>query len=399
MRRATFVLLSLALLATACGDDDDDANSSTATATETATAPQTTAIATTSAPATTASPATGEAATTSAPPATTAPSGVEDEQPCMYRSRFVVTTADIQIDGATKIEDYDTFTTIDSENGDFDTESFTAADFESIINGPSPLFLYDVGDLDPLEVALSVQEPGVVDASPVLATTVTGHWGMSPATDPSPGTDPQPTLPPFDSGNSATVAVVDTGYDDTADVPWLSERVRRATSLDGDYAQGRVRGHGTFVASVIVQQQPQTFVRVAAMHPVVTDHFYDVDPVIDDLVNVSNGYLADEFQFLSAINRLLPSALEDGVDALNLSLGTWACKGLTRSALVFGQGLAVWNVFARNAPIVAAAGNFVAEPPEDAVFLPGQMEQAVIGVASLDTTGNQLSTWSNEADC
>jgi len=417
MRRAALILVVASMLVAACGDDDDDDAEATSAASETAAAPDTTAApATTASPETTAAPDTTAAPETTAAPATTAESSedtgtggaeIPEEQPCAYRSHLLVTTVPLEdvVDPATLgVAPIDSYTKLLDINGTDEDPNFTDADFAALTE---TLSLYDVGDQDPFEVAAQVDQIGAAAAaapqlvaSPVLATTITGHWTAAPG---EPPLDVESFPSEVDASvpdNAASVAIVDTGYTETPQTPaWLADRVDAAlANVDTDLAQGDVAGHGKFVASVIVQQSPQTFVRVAAMAPVTPDHFYELD---SELVNIfSGGYLADELQFFSAIDRLILFAAETPFDVLNLSVGAWACKGLTSSALVMLDALNRWNLATDGARVVAAAGNHAEEPPTDAVFLPGQLDPALVtGVASLDPTGMQLSGFSNPAAC
>lgn len=181
------------------------------------------------------------------------------------------------------------------------------------------------------------------------------------------------------AGGGVTVAVLDTGVD--ADHPFLAESILpngmnivddtsdisdsgNGLDDDGDGAVDEMTGHGTHVSGVLIQVAPAA----------------DILPV---KVLDSDG-IGDAFFIAAGIYY----ALEQDVDALNLSLGsTFQSRTVTE---------AVGAATAQGAPVVAAAGNSGVEEPAE---YPASDEVAV-SVAATDPSGAKadFSNFSAQVD-
>ncbi|HZI45963.1 MAG TPA: S8/S53 family peptidase, partial [Ilumatobacter sp.] len=331
-----------------------------------------------------------------------------------YRSELLISTKSLQdLIGRGVLEDriveIETFEQLGGRGG----EGFTEVDFNLLtgrvdLSGQSSeqtRWLYDIGDpeLDPFDDALKAFDNGV-ETSPILLTTLSGHYSVMPATTPVEDSSRTPDPDLSNPSTVAHIAVVDSGYRESPAPTWLAERARAVDATIDDDEQGPAswRGHGKFVASIIVQQNPNTFVWVAALKPVAQDkflHWIEVDPE-----DTADYYLADEFGLFSAVRRLLDVLDSDisnrpqNYSALNLSVGAWTC-GLSISGLLIRAALDLWRSRQENAPIVAAAGNHFHTPPPEERFIPGQFQNVpgLYGVKSLTQDEQQTSFFSNEA--
>ena len=249
---------------------------------------------------------------------------------------------------------------------------------------------------DPLAIASSLRGQGF-DASPILLTTVSGHWMFAGGDDPVRlPDDPGITVGSLEA--KYRIAVVDTGYEEDRATPeWLAERVSPASS--GGEPEGalpdEVRGHGKFVASIIAQEAPNAEIVVAGMSDVTRDRFYGDLPKDAD-----TGYTTDEVRLFLAVGRLLDAAANDPYDVLNLSLGTYVCPDLPNSGLAVRAAIDLWTDAMPDAPIVAAAGNHNPSEMPTTPFIPAAFvddTKNLVAVASVDAAG-VLSVFSNDAD-
>jgi len=295
-------------------------------------------------------------------------------------------------------------------------EDFTDEDFNALTGrdtGTRTRWLYDVGDpaRDPIEDAKRVVAADKrIKASPILATMFSVHITVMPGTTPRHVTSP-PELDDevIDAPIDAPIAVVDSGYNPRETPTWLADRVQAVDpALDADEwdPTSGWRGHGTFVASIIVQQNPHASVWIAALKPLAKDQFLHWIEVKDAEKNKPLVYsLADEFSLYSAVRRLLDSpGVPSRYRALNLSLGAWTSKTTPLSGLAIRMAVDLWQSRQPNVPIVAAAGNHSLDedPGEDPdagnLFIPGQWTdiEGLFGVQSVDKNGKR-SFFSNEA--
>jgi hypothetical protein len=262
------------------------------------------------------------------------------------------------------------------------------------------LAAYSVADgADPLELADLLEETEDLEASPVLLTTITGHWTFAPGAPPTDGVD-APAQDPgegLDFNPEVFVAVVDTGYSEDEGTPaWLADRVDPLAARDAESGALplEIVGHGKFVASVIAQEAPAVGVVVAAMRNLTAD-----DTFYGDLPGLAaSGFTTDEVQLYLAVGRLAGSS---NFGALNLSLGSYQCPVLNDSGFAIREAVNLWNREA-GTPIVAAAGNHdPAVGPSSVPFIPAayasDSSSNVFAVASIGASGS-LSSFSNAAD-
>ena len=291
--------------------------------------------------------------------------------------------------------------------GDRVGEDFTEGDFNALTgrdNGEHTRWLYDIGDpeLDPLEDAIIASDNGF-EASPLLLVTLSPHWTVMPGTTPRPDPEVLDLAPPEATSPEAHIAVVDSGYNAVGSPGWLADRVQAVDpTKDGDTSTGKWNGHGKFVASIIVQQNPNAFVWVAALKPVPQDKFIFWGEIEPD--NPLDHFITDELALYSAVRRLLDrrrtAEQPDGPEAynaLNLSVGAWGSV-LSISGFAIRAALQLWRDNQATAPILAAAGNHLEIPPIGQRFMPGQMKFPLLyGVKSLTQDEMNLSFFSNEA--
>lgn len=280
-----------------------------------------------------------------------------------------------------------------------------------------PLYLYRLpAGLDAYEVSQ------VVDVRPILLAGFVPHWGYAPgeqATEVAEdaqaladlfSADDSTEVPAVTEPDSVVVGVIDTGLVVPSDgFPWPDERVVTATSLlnppstssdvdrEPDGFDATYRGHGTFVASLILQQEPSSRVVVAAVRNSPAELFvnYLPDQTQTHPDDETKPPTPDEVQMLGAVGRLVEANV-DGTpveyDALNVSMGAYDCVGLTDQGLAIEAAVEFWNSEVRSAPIVAAAGNS-RQADLGVQFLPASLE-AVESVVALDASGADLAAYS-----
>ncbi len=268
---------------------------------------------------------------------------------------------------------------------------------------------------DPLQRANDLEERTDFEASPVLLTTIGGHWKFAPGDEPTDRvTGPETEVPGVDVV-AATVAVVDTGYDESADTPpWLADRVTALHDLvpsdkpwgDAEPPRGQqliggvrtvppgVEGHGKFVASIVVQQEPEVAIVAAGISNLTDDNFEN--DLAGEMPQSADGVTSDELQLYVAIARFVES--QGDYDALNLSLGTYQCPDLDDSGFAMREAMRLWTRNYKAAPIVAAAGNHEVGHPSPTNFIPAAWARgrSLYGIASVDSS-DQLSAFSNDA--
>jgi Subtilase family len=392
--------VTLALAVAACGEDDgEEAPSTTSPPTETGT---------TEAP----TSSTSDTGTAEAPTSPTSePAPLLAEHICPYVPTVVLvknpSDADLALPEGVDERQPDELPGILGYEEDFPADINVGAALTDMFEA-GQMTAYEVtGGFDSLDRALEFESlnadiPDLV-ASPLLLLTLTGHWSMSPADEPTATGDPG-SAPSEPFLSQATVAVVDTGYKEDGDtMQWLSDRVDGVNStFDEEQSPptipGNVAGHGKFVSSVIVQEAPNAAVRVARLGA------FDPSLVPPNLQNV---FTTDELQLYIAIRRLLQ--LQIPYSALNLSLGAYACENLgdpvvDNSGLAIREAVDLWTDTSEGAaPIFAAAGN---HDPNDSSplppFLPAAYDtgpnDSIYSVMSLDGAGNR-SDFSNDALC
>ena len=428
MRRRISIVPAIALLVSSSCTDDDSTTSSgrssavTSTSSATSTATTDPGSVTTSSPMTTpvTSPTIGATATPSSTTASTVFSSTggvpaaENVDGCLYRDDIILVRGDTT-EGVPGFDDIDRLDTL----ADFAEFGLSVDDIGRLLRlvgpgGSLTALRIDEGD-DPLQRANILEETTALEASPVLLITIGGHWKFAPGSPPTDGlAGPEKEFPGVDP--AATVAVVDTGYEETAATPsWLADRVAALHELVpsdkpwGDAEPPRaqqsifgvrsvppdVEGHGKFVASVIAQQEPGDEVVVAGISNL-TDENFEGEPS-RQMPEVANGISSDELQLYVAIERFVDS--RRNYDALNLSLGTYQCPDLDDSGFALRGALQRWRRAYRAAPVVAAAGNHEVGhiPPTD--FIPAVRANGKnsYDIASVDSA-DQLSAFSNDAD-
>ncbi|MGH8914465.1 MAG: S8/S53 family peptidase [Acidimicrobiia bacterium] len=252
---------------------------------------------------------------------------------------------------------------------------------------------------NPPAVAVELAEEAEIDASPVYAMGLAGHWKLKPGTDPIPR--PGATIPaPTTTQGERIVAVVDSGIVDDPnldDLPdWMSpEHVLYDNPEDTETIGPTPASHGTFVTSLIRQLAPEHRVAFAAVRPV------DVADIGANGERLPPGisYMSTELHVAEAIVRLTQrSELEDGiVDALNLSLGTYTCDPGEDPVLVATTtALRLWFAKFPSSRLFAAGGNEEYNSPFWPAALsryqldPGIDRASVGGVGALDQTMRQV---------
>ena len=324
-----------------------------------------------------------------------------------YRKDFLISTAPLDhLIGGELADRIVEIQTREDVGERVDAENFTEDDFNALTGRDTAertRWLYDIGDpeVDPMTDA-GIAVANGVEASPVLATMLSWHISVMPGTTPS----PSPHTPDLDTSSAlsadAPIAVVDSGYNAESTPDWLAARVQAVDpKLDADDwdPKTRWRGHGKFVASVIVQQNPRANVFVTALKPVPLSDFYELSVATDN--NAPVIALADEFSLFSAVRRLLETpGVPKTYRALNLSVGAWTRDTKLRSGLAILAALLLWKSRQPGVPIVAAAGNHNPneEPPDADLFIPGQWTfiDDLYGVQSLSKNA-QRSFFSNRS--
>ena len=197
-------------------------------------------------------------------------------------------------------------------------------------------------------------------------------WWGGPAGVPRPaGVLPAPHARPVT--REVTIAVLDTGLSphpwwEKAD--WFQEQrddVAEVLDADLDYELDAQAGHGTFVAGLLLQQEPAARLRVYR-------------------VLASDG-VCDELDLVRALNHLHDWSVRTGrhVDIINLSLGCYTFDD--RPSPVVAQAI---SRFGRRTVVVACAGNNGGDRP----FWPAALK-SVTAVAALDREGRERAWFSN----
>jgi hypothetical protein len=373
-RRAatTLAALSLLILAVSCGDDDD---STSATTTEPAS---------------------------------------EKEPASLYRAGLVLAkgkrTDDRQIQppaGLTALNGDGLAGVLGFGSSDNDpARADAAASLDRLLNTESLTAYSFDASLDPLGVAQAIEKENEgVQASPVLLTTISGHWTFAPGTKPDDGHNDPGTVDWEQAAEpDVPVGVVDTGYTESQTTPWLTGRVDPVdANIDADRTPmaNLAHGHGMFVGSLIAQQAPQAAVTEARLTDIGigTETFYGSVPEA-----IKEGFASDELQLYVAIDRLVTT--KQAFKALNLSLGSYG----TAEGDPFDSGFAIlgavnlwnrtYNEPEETAPILAAAGNHeIGKAQSTQPFLPAAYgpKYNVQAIASVDKSGT-MSEFSNDAD-
>jgi subtilisin family serine protease len=188
----------------------------------------------------------------------------------------------------------------------------------------------------------------------------TPDFGGGPFGAPEPTGDLVAPVGGEEGGRRVTVGVLDTGIDSH---PWFTGSawyractVEEHEALDPAPAELEPEsGHGTFIAGVILQHAPSTYLRV--------ERVLGVDG------------LADELELLRALARIQTrtAADADRLDIVNLSLGCFTFDD--RPSPVLADAVAR---LARQTVVVAAAGNNDSDRP----FWPAALKD-VVAVAAL----------------
>jgi hypothetical protein len=339
----------------------------------------------------------------------------ENVDGCLFRDDIVLVRGGDTIPGIPGFDVADRLDTA-AEFAEFGLSSTEISSVLELVGAGGSLTAFAVDDVDdPLQRANFLEETTEFEASPVLLTTIGGHWKFAPGSTPTDGAaGPEVEPPPVDVV-AATVAVVDTGYSESAQTPsWLAARVTPLHDLvpsdrpwgDAEPTAGQqviggvrgvppeVEGHGKFVASIIVQQDPTVAVVVAGISNLTDDNFEG--ELVTEMPQAANGVTSDELQLYAAIDRFVDS--RGRYSALNLSLGTYQCPDLDDSGFAMREALRSWTQRYRRAPIVAAAGNHVVGKIPPTNFIPAAWADGrrLYGIASVDAA-DQLSAFSNDA--
>lgn len=344
---------------------------------------------------TTATPTTTSSTTT----ADTRPQA-DDDPPALYRADLLLARGQLAVDGGFD-SDGIALTQLDAAEL-ARAVGFAANDNQVPTEQVTSLLqqLYDAEQLrafqitdgtDPADAADRIaarNKRRAIELSPVLLTTISGHWTFAPGRDAAPSTEqgrtdwstaPRPDVP---------VAVVDTGYSDDGVPDWLVERadpIDVAIDRDPFPVPGKVGGHGAFVASVIAQEAPQSKITVARLSNVQgLDAFWGKLPE----PAASTGFVSDELQLYVTVARLVGTG--EPFAALNLSLGSYGTKrDVLSSGFAIRGAVDLWRRVVKT-PIYAAAGNHDPDHPAPTQpFLPAAYGPAngVFAVASTDGAG------------
>ena len=186
-------------------------------------------------------------------------------------------------------------------------------------------------------------------------------WTGGPFDDPTPTGDLAAPIRTEDGSRRVTVGILDTGIDPHpwfAETPWYqacSAADHEALNPAAEHDLESDSGHGTFIAGVILQHAPDTYLRV-------------------ERVLGADG-VTDELEVLRGLVRIHARAAADAdrLDILNLSLGCFTFDD--RPSPVLAHAFAR---IARHSVIVAAAGNHASDRP----YWPAALKD-VVAVAAL----------------
>jgi hypothetical protein len=261
--------------------------------------------------------------------------------------------------------------------------------------------VYQVRDgVDPLALATALRRQEE-SASPVHIVGFAPHWRFSPGTPARPLTEVR--LPAGDrpAGSGRTVAVIDTGVIDVTSQSATGQLVAGIQPLGPEDIEDPalpddVKGHGTFIGSLIRQADPSSSVIVAALDPVPANTMRG-----HGARQLGAGVVSDELQLLVAVVRLTDHLIDNDIDtaALNLSLGAVAtigdsdatCEDADRAAWGIRAAIDYWNEADwpdDPPPVIAAAGNHDGDEALDpeAAFVPGAFSD-VYAVVATDAKG------------
>ncbi len=332
--------------------------------------------------------------------------GHEEECEAWYRNDLMIGPAGARAAGASQgpsaLSEIESFDELASWAPDLETLS--PSTFDLILQ--DGLALYRIMDapgngLDPAGFATEFP-----DLRPVVATGFAPHWGMSPGTAPLALTGHEFAELGDLSESPKHVAMIDSGYLE-AGVDWLDARVVPSDSnYDAEQTlPDELAGHGLFVASIIVQQEPDTRVVIARVDNTPEERLQPGSLWPDHRVRFWNdevqGFAADrrlqdELKMLDAVNRLIGTDI--AFDALNISMGAYVCES-SSAALAIRLAMRTWST-GPGSPIAAAAGNFTpcgqdCPPMED--YLPGWLapEFNIRNVSCTIGDGQRLASYSN----
>ena len=261
--------------------------------------------------------------------------------------------------------------------------------------------VYQVRDgVDPLALATALREQEE-SASPVHVVGFAPHWKYSPGTPHQPVSGVELPGAERPEGEGRTVAVIDTGVIDVTSQSPTGQLLAGIQPLGPEDIEDpalpdEVKGHGTFIGSLIRQVDPSLTVTVAALDAVPAGSIRG-----HGARQVGGGVVSDELQLLVAVVRLTDYLIENEIDtvALNLSLGAVAtigdseatCADADRAAWGIRAAIDYWNDADwpdDPPPVIAAAGNHDGDEALDpeAAFVPGAFSD-VYAVAAIDAQG------------
>ncbi len=204
------------------------------------------------------------------------------------------------------------------------------------------LSLYSV-DMDPLQAAATLANPGIAEADRVAASPnyVYGFEQNRPKF--APGNTPEAAtklIPEPLSTDDLQVEVVDTGW------KALSRQSQddvelQSSSLDGllttafnpftvgppapapisEVLEGRDAGHGTFIVNLLHRLLPRASITVAAIPP----RFEADDGFVPPVVDGGAVSIRDDASVTFGVLASLTNDLDENLDYLNLSFGTYGC--------------------------------------------------------------------------
>ena len=318
---------------------------------------------------------------------------------CIYRRGLLLSFEDLSSFGLTRLG-------AAGISGLVGYESLGLRTIGLLTNGPLHLYTLPSG-VDPFVAAVGLQTLGH-QAAPVLRAGYAGHWGYAPGRPPEDNVAVAPDVQFSDVGaadDGPLIGVIDTGFTYLGDNS-LAGRISAATPNDVERPnefEPDLAGHGSFVASVILQQRPTANVIIAAVRNAPLDQFVGAED--SDLVGLSAAHanhildhfprswyvpspngMPDEIQMLDAVERLIDLNPGEPYAALNVSMGTYPANILATSALAVIAAVDEWNGES-GSPIAAAAGN---HPPTKVGpttgFIPAELP-GVIGVVAGNADG------------